>query len=104
MTNNKIMKLMKKAEICARTMGHVYIGTEHVLIAYYAEYNPELAIKLINQVKKEIGYGLYFYGTLRTTSDLDSIEKSSNSIFELIFNILIDEKNMGRIFLLQALS
>lgn len=95
-----ISDLMLLAKIAAQDLGHCYVGTEHVLIAYYCVYNPDLARVLINRVMTEIGaVKPTNLSSDDTTPALNRIVQKSDSILDMILYIITDRNTSGAHFL-----
>ena len=95
------LDLLEIAQDIAEFLGHTFIGTEHVLIAYYLAYNPDIAKVLIKRVKKRIGVG--------TPTKLDIIDdrtravtnifKNSHNANEMILSIITNPYSNGALYL-----
>jgi hypothetical protein len=97
----KKLDLLEAAKRIAESLGHAFIGTEHILTAYYLVYNPDIARVLIKRIKERIGTGtptrLDFIND-RTTAVVDAT-KSSDNVTEMILTILTNPYATGARFL-----
>ena len=97
----KKFDLLDNAKRIAESLGHAFIGTEHVLTAYYSVYNPNLAKALMAQMVKKIGTGTPTKLNLiddRTCAVIDAT-KNSNNVTEMILIILTNPHATGTRFL-----
>lgn len=94
-----IENLVIEAGKWARALGHTYAGTEHILLAYYENYNPQLCNLLLDVVKQRIGQGSYYSGNLGATPSLESKYNNSCNTLDLILQILLDTHCSGYIYL-----
>lgn len=94
-------ELLNNAKRIAESLGHAFIGTEHILTAYYIKYNPDIAVMLIKRIKERIGIGTPSNLNLlddRSPSAIRIIKKY-NSTNEIILAIITDLRTPGAQFL-----
>lgn len=86
----KKFDVLDNAKRIAESLGHTFIGTEHVLVAYYAVYNPDLAKALMARMIERIGISAPTNLNLindRTCAVVNAV-KNSHDVDEMILDII----------------